>query len=40
VSKKRLRADTLRNIQKALPLDLKDAVVLGVKRVAQARRGR
>jgi enoyl-CoA hydratase len=40
VSKKRLRADTLRNIRKALPLDLKDAVVLGVKRAAQAKRGR
>ncbi|MGB5696019.1 MAG: enoyl-CoA hydratase-related protein [Polyangiales bacterium] len=40
VSKKRLRADTLKSIRRALPLDLKDAVVLGAKRVAQARRGR
>ena len=40
VSKKRLRAETLRNIRRALPLDLKDAVVLGVKSVAQAKRGR
>lgn len=40
VSKKRLRAETLRNIRRALPLDLKDAVVLGVKSVAQAKRAR
>lgn len=40
ISKKRLRAETLRNIQKTLPLDLKDAVVLGVKRAAQAKRAR
>ncbi|MBT8452879.1 MAG: hypothetical protein KJO40_13005, partial [Deltaproteobacteria bacterium] len=40
ISKKRLRADTLRNIRRALPLDLKDAVVLGVKSVAQAKRQR
>ena len=40
VSKKRLRAETLRNIRRTLPLDLKDAVVLGVKSVAQAKRGR
>jgi enoyl-CoA hydratase len=40
ISKKRLRADTLRNIRRTLPLDLKDAVVLGVKSVAQAKRGR
>lgn len=37
VSKRRLRADTLKNIRKALPLDLKDAMVLGAKRVAKAR---
>jgi enoyl-CoA hydratase/carnithine racemase len=40
VSKKRLRADTLRNIRTALPLDLKDALLLGVKRAAKARRAR
>ncbi|MGB5349313.1 MAG: enoyl-CoA hydratase-related protein, partial [Polyangiales bacterium] len=40
VSNKRLRAETLRNIRRALPLDLKDAVVLGVKSVAQSKRGR
>jgi hypothetical protein len=40
VSKKRLRADTFRNVRKALPLDLKDAMVLGAKRVTKARRGR
>ncbi len=40
LSKRRLRADTLKNIRRALPLDLKDAVVLGAKRVAAARRGR
>ncbi|MGB5694291.1 MAG: crotonase/enoyl-CoA hydratase family protein [Polyangiales bacterium] len=40
VSKKRLRAETLRNIRRALPLDLKDAVVLGAKRAAKAKRGR
>jgi enoyl-CoA hydratase len=38
-SKKRLRADTLRNIRRALPLDLKDAVVLGAKRAVEAKRG-
>jgi len=37
VSKRRLRADTLRNIRKSLPLDLKDAVVLGAKRAAKAK---
>jgi len=40
VSKKRLRAETLKNIRRTLPLDLKDAVVLGAKRAAQARRKR
>jgi enoyl-CoA hydratase len=40
LSKRRLRADALRNIRKAVPLDLKDAVVLGVKRAAKAKRGR
>jgi enoyl-CoA hydratase len=37
LSKRRLRADTLRSIRRAIPLDLKDALVLGAKRVAQAR---
>jgi enoyl-CoA hydratase len=37
LSKKRLRADTLRNIRTALPLDIKDAVVLGAKRAAKAK---
>jgi hypothetical protein len=37
VSKRRLRADTLRNIRRSLPLDLKDAVVLGAKRAAKAK---
>jgi enoyl-CoA hydratase len=37
ISKKRLRADTLRNIRTSLPLDLKDAVVLGAKRAAQSK---
>lgn len=40
LSKKRLRADTLRNIRTALPLDLKEAVLLGAKRAIQARRAR
>jgi enoyl-CoA hydratase len=40
LSKKRLRADTLRNIRTALPLDLKDAVMLGAKRAAKAKLGR
>jgi hypothetical protein len=40
VSKRRLRADTLKNIRTALPLDLKDAVVLGAKRAAKTRLGR
>jgi len=40
LSKKRLRADTLRNIRTALPLDLKDALLLGAKRAAKARLGR
>ena len=40
LSKKRLRAETLSNIRRVLPLDLKDAVVLGAKRVAQAKLGR
>jgi enoyl-CoA hydratase len=40
VSKKRLRSETLKNIRMTLPLDLKDAVVLGAKRAAQARRKR
>jgi enoyl-CoA hydratase len=40
LSKRRLRADTLRNIRAALPLDLKDAVVLGAKRAAKAKLGR
>jgi enoyl-CoA hydratase len=37
ISKKRLRAETLRNIRRSLPLDLKDAVVLGAKRAAKSR---
>jgi enoyl-CoA hydratase len=37
LSKKRLRAETLRNIRTSLPLDLKDAVVLGAKSVAKAK---
>jgi enoyl-CoA hydratase len=40
LSKKRLRADTLRNIRTALPLDIKDAVMLGAKRAAKAKLGR
>jgi len=40
ISKKRLRADTLRNIRASLPLDLADAVVLGAKQVVKARRAR
>lgn len=40
LSKRRLRADTLGNIRRALPLDLKDAVVLGAKRAAKAKLGR
>lgn len=40
ISKRRLRADTLSNIRKAIPLDLKDAVMLGVKRAAAAKRKR
>jgi enoyl-CoA hydratase len=40
LSKKRLRADTLRKIRTALPLDLKDALVLGAKRATKARLGR
>ncbi|MBT8470691.1 MAG: crotonase/enoyl-CoA hydratase family protein [Deltaproteobacteria bacterium] len=40
LSKKRLRAETLGNIRRALPLDLKDAVMLGVKQVVKAKRGR
>lgn len=38
LTKKRLRAETLKNIRRALPLDLRDAVVLGVKRATQAKR--
>jgi enoyl-CoA hydratase len=37
LSKRRLRADTLRNIRSALPLDIKDAVVLGAKQALRAR---
>lgn len=37
LSKKRLRADTLRNIRTSLPLDLKDAIVLGAKQVAKSK---
>jgi enoyl-CoA hydratase len=37
LSKRRLRAETLRKIRVALPLDLKDALVLGAKRAAKAR---
>ena len=37
ISKKRLRADTLRNIRSLLPLDLKDAVVMGAKRAAKSK---
>lgn len=40
LTKRRLRADTLRSIRTSLPLDLKDAVVLGVKRVAKTKLGR
>lgn len=40
LSKKRLRADTLRKIRSSLPLDLKDAVVMGVKAVAKDKLGR
>jgi enoyl-CoA hydratase len=40
LSKKRLRAETLRKIRATLPLDLKDAVVLGAKQVAKAKLGR
>jgi enoyl-CoA hydratase len=40
VTKRRLRADTLKNIRRALPLDLKDAVLLGAKRAAKAKRER
>ena len=40
LSKKRLRADTLRKIRTALPLDLKDALVLGVKRATKAKLAR
>jgi len=40
LSKKRLRADTLRSIRTALPLDLKDAVLLGAKSAAKARLAR
>lgn len=40
LAKKRLRVATLRKIRTALPLDLKDAVVLGAKQVARARLGR
>ena len=37
-TKRRLRADTLKNIRRALPLDLKDAVMMGVKRAASKRK--
>jgi enoyl-CoA hydratase len=40
VTKRRLRADTLRNIRRSLPLDLGDAVLMGAKRAAKAKRGR
>lgn len=40
ISKKRLRAETLRNIRRSLPLDLKDAVVLGAKSVAKSKMAR
>jgi enoyl-CoA hydratase len=40
LSKKRLRADTLKTIRTALPLDLKDAVVIGAKRVLRSKRAR
>jgi enoyl-CoA hydratase len=40
VSKRRLRAETLRKIRGALPLDIKDAVVMGAKRLAKAKLGR
>ncbi len=40
LSKKRLRAETLRNIRIGLPLDLKDALVIGAKRAAKARMSR
>lgn len=38
ISKKRLRADTLSNIRRSLPLDLGDVVVMGAKRAVKARR--
>ncbi|MGD8824781.1 MAG: crotonase/enoyl-CoA hydratase family protein [Myxococcales bacterium] len=37
LSKRRLRAETLRNIRISLPLDLKDALVLGAKRAVEAK---
>lgn len=40
VTKRRLRADTLKNIRRALPLDLTDALMLGAKRAAKSKRGR
>ena len=40
VAKRRLRADVIRNIRASLPLDLKDAVVIGAKRVAKSKLGR
>lgn len=40
ISKRRLRAETLKNIRSSLPLDLKDAVVIGAKRAAKAKLGR
>jgi enoyl-CoA hydratase len=40
ISKRRLRADTLKNIRRSLPLDLKDAVVMGAKAVAKSKRKR
>jgi len=40
IAKRRLRAETIRNIRRSLPLDLKDALVLGAKRAAKAKLGR
>lgn len=37
LSKKRLRAETLKNIRRSLPLDLSDVVVLGAKRAIKSR---
>lgn len=38
ISKQRLRAETLRNIRRSVPLDLKDAVMMGVKAATKRKR--